>query len=243
MGFVYEEAIDPQIVEVDGVVLPALGKLFQLLFVLLNLVLDLTRGPLLSSRLRTIGFSAFTQQVFHLLHLSVDSLRFPLRRDGEHVELGMRNDDGVPFISGDTAEKALPAEWGIEISFRHGQNIGGRIGFFELFAPLLNHVVRDNIEVLARDPDSSRFHSGNNHGERFPGTDEVVEKGTAFDHDAPGSPHLIPVESWHAQIGDPTIADSILDRLVHNAYRIEMDGESMRGNKNDAAPKSSGGRS
>ena len=53
----------------------------------------------------------------------------------------------------------------------------------------------------------------------------------------------LPVESWHAQIGDPTIADSILDRLVHNAYRIEMDGESMRGNKNDAAPKSSGGRS
>jgi DNA replication protein DnaC len=53
----------------------------------------------------------------------------------------------------------------------------------------------------------------------------------------------IPVESWHAQIGDPTIADSILDRLVHSAYRIEMDGESMRGNKNDAAPKSSGGRS
>src|ERR1019366_7294539 len=53
----------------------------------------------------------------------------------------------------------------------------------------------------------------------------------------------IPVESWHAQIGDPTIADSILDRLVHSAYRIEMDGDSMRGNKNDAAPKSSGGRS
>jgi DNA replication protein DnaC len=53
----------------------------------------------------------------------------------------------------------------------------------------------------------------------------------------------IPVESWHAQIGDPTIADSILDRVVHNAYRIKMNGESMRGNKDDAAPKSSGGRS
>jgi len=53
----------------------------------------------------------------------------------------------------------------------------------------------------------------------------------------------IPIESWHAQIGDPTIADSILDRLVHNAYRIKMNGESMRGNKDDAAPKSSGGRS
>ena len=53
----------------------------------------------------------------------------------------------------------------------------------------------------------------------------------------------LPVESWHAQIGDPTIADSILDRVVHNAYRIKMSGESMRGNKDDAAPKSSGGRS
>jgi len=38
----------------------------------------------------------------------------------------------------------------------------------------------------------------------------------------------IPVASWHAQIGDPTIADSILDRLVHNAHRLELKGESMR---------------
>jgi len=41
----------------------------------------------------------------------------------------------------------------------------------------------------------------------------------------------IPVASWHAQIGDPTIADSILDRLVHNAHRIELQGESMRRKK------------
>ncbi len=38
----------------------------------------------------------------------------------------------------------------------------------------------------------------------------------------------LPVASWHAQIGDPTIADSTLDRLVHNAHRIELKGESMR---------------
>lgn len=37
-----------------------------------------------------------------------------------------------------------------------------------------------------------------------------------------------PVAQWHKQIGDPTIADSILDRLVHNAYRIELNGESLR---------------
>ena len=38
----------------------------------------------------------------------------------------------------------------------------------------------------------------------------------------------LPVAQWHAQIGDPTLADSILDRLVRHAHRIEMQGESMR---------------
>ena len=38
----------------------------------------------------------------------------------------------------------------------------------------------------------------------------------------------LPVPSWHDQIGDPTIADSILDRLVHNGHRIELHGESLR---------------
>ena len=38
----------------------------------------------------------------------------------------------------------------------------------------------------------------------------------------------IPVPQWHEQIGDPTLADSILDRLVHNAHRIELQGTSMR---------------
>jgi DNA replication protein DnaC len=38
----------------------------------------------------------------------------------------------------------------------------------------------------------------------------------------------IPVEQWHDMIGNPTLADAILDRLVHNAYRIELAGESLR---------------
>jgi DNA replication protein DnaC len=42
----------------------------------------------------------------------------------------------------------------------------------------------------------------------------------------------LPVSRWHEQIGDPTIADGILDRLVHNAHRIEMRGESMRKKRN-----------
>lgn len=41
----------------------------------------------------------------------------------------------------------------------------------------------------------------------------------------------VPVAKWHEQIGDPTVADGILDRLVHNAHRIELKGESMRKNR------------
>ncbi len=38
----------------------------------------------------------------------------------------------------------------------------------------------------------------------------------------------LPVSSWHEVIGEPTFADAILDRIVHNAYRLELDGESLR---------------
>jgi DNA replication protein DnaC len=38
----------------------------------------------------------------------------------------------------------------------------------------------------------------------------------------------LPIDRWHEIIGDPTYADAILDRLVHNAHRIELTGESMR---------------
>jgi transposase len=38
----------------------------------------------------------------------------------------------------------------------------------------------------------------------------------------------VPVEEWHARLGDPTLADAILDRLVHNAYRLQLKGESQR---------------
>jgi DNA replication protein DnaC len=38
----------------------------------------------------------------------------------------------------------------------------------------------------------------------------------------------LPVEHWHENIGDPTIADAIMDRLIHNAHRIHLKGGSMR---------------
>jgi len=38
----------------------------------------------------------------------------------------------------------------------------------------------------------------------------------------------LPVSNWHEAIGHPTLAEAILDRLVHNAYQINLKGESMR---------------
>jgi DNA replication protein DnaC len=38
----------------------------------------------------------------------------------------------------------------------------------------------------------------------------------------------LPVDRWHDMIGDPTYADAILDRLIHNAYRLELKGKTMR---------------
>ncbi|WP_420797852.1 ATP-binding protein [Halorhodospira halochloris] len=38
----------------------------------------------------------------------------------------------------------------------------------------------------------------------------------------------LPIAQWYEVIGDATLADAILDRVVHNSYRLEMQGESMR---------------
>jgi DNA replication protein DnaC len=38
----------------------------------------------------------------------------------------------------------------------------------------------------------------------------------------------LPVNQWHDYIGDPTLADAILDRLIHASYRIALKGESLR---------------
>jgi DNA replication protein DnaC len=38
----------------------------------------------------------------------------------------------------------------------------------------------------------------------------------------------LPVEQWHEVIGNPTLADAILDRLIHNAYKLPLKGESLR---------------
>ena len=38
----------------------------------------------------------------------------------------------------------------------------------------------------------------------------------------------LPTEQWYGSIGDNTLADAILDRLMHNAHRLQLKGESMR---------------
>jgi DNA replication protein DnaC len=38
----------------------------------------------------------------------------------------------------------------------------------------------------------------------------------------------LPISRWHDHIGDPTLADAILDRLVYNAHKIDLKGDSMR---------------
>ena len=38
----------------------------------------------------------------------------------------------------------------------------------------------------------------------------------------------LPIDKWHDVVGDPTLADAILDRLVHNAYKLDLRGDSMR---------------
>lgn len=47
----------------------------------------------------------------------------------------------------------------------------------------------------------------------------------------------LPAKHWHAAIGDPNLADSICERLLHNAHRIELKGPTMRNTRPDAKPE------
>ncbi|HTE47064.1 MAG TPA: ATP-binding protein, partial [Gemmatimonadaceae bacterium] len=45
----------------------------------------------------------------------------------------------------------------------------------------------------------------------------------------------LPIAKWHEWVGDPTVADAVLDRLVHNAYKLELRGSSRRKDKTNQA--------
>jgi DNA replication protein DnaC len=51
----------------------------------------------------------------------------------------------------------------------------------------------------------------------------------------------LPVKAWHTYLGDPTVADAALDRLVHNAHHITLKGESMRKTRNRLTPEADSG--
>lgn len=70
-------------------------------------------------------------------------------------------------------------------------------------APLADETVRDLLEIL---------------------DDRYDKKSTLITSQ-------LPVDQWHAYLGDRTVADAILDRLVHNSYRLVLKGESMRKRK------------
>lgn len=63
---------------------------------------------------------------------------------------------------------------------------------------------------------------------------EIVEE--RYDRKATIVTSQLPVKAWHDAMQDKTVADAILDRLVHNAYKLELKGESMRRRKSTVDP-------
>lgn len=55
---------------------------------------------------------------------------------------------------------------------------------------------------------------------------EIIDE--RYNHSSTIITSQLPVNLWHEAVGDPTLADAILDRLIHNAHRLELSGDSMR---------------
>ena len=47
----------------------------------------------------------------------------------------------------------------------------------------------------------------------------------------------LPVKAWHTYLNDPTLADAILDRIVHSGHRIDLKGATLRDNKRACKPE------
>ena len=102
-------------------------------------------------------------------------------------------------------------------------------------AILLRRMVRDlNFDVvlrigpIVRDPDGLALSSRNRYLSAAERRDllEVIEDRHCLSSTIVAT--QLPIENWHDNIRDPTMADAILDRLVHNAHKINLKGESMR---------------
>jgi DNA replication protein DnaC len=53
----------------------------------------------------------------------------------------------------------------------------------------------------------------------------------SYDHSSTVITTPLPTKTWHASLGDPTIADAICDRVVHNAHVVALGGPSIRAQK------------
>ena len=60
---------------------------------------------------------------------------------------------------------------------------------------------------------------------------EIIEE--RYDRKSTIVTSQLPIKAWHDAMRDPTLADAILDRLVHNVYKVELKGESMRKKRTD----------
>jgi DNA replication protein DnaC len=72
---------------------------------------------------------------------------------------------------------------------------------------------------------------GRTYTDTYPGPSRSPALSLEIIDDRQGAPLItsqFPVDQWHELIADATVADAILDRLIHNAYRFELKGESLR---------------
>jgi hypothetical protein len=114
--------------------------------------------------------------------------------------------------------------------------IGCHVGAFASFGGAARQIVCDNLKAGVTA--ASRYE---------PGISRSYQDMAIVDdrHDRASTivTSQVPVELWHEHIGNPTIADAVLDRLVHGAHRLQLKGESMRKLKaakaklDEAAPK------
>ncbi len=71
-----------------------------------------------------------------------------------------------------------------------------------------------------------RRHAQSALGSTGPSTHELMED--RYGRGATLLTSQVPVDRWHDLIGEPTVADAILDRIVHNAHRVQLRGDSLR---------------
>jgi len=86
--------------------------------------------------------------------------------------------------------------------------------------------------ILVKIPDESDQHSGVkptiNPLAIRPTFRNETDQPVVYDRKATVITSQLPIKAWHDAMQDQTLADAILDRLVHNAYKLELKGESMR---------------